>query len=384
MRNMQNPFKYGSVVGKESFCNRRRELSDISRAMENGDKLFIYSERRLGKTSLAKLALERLPRTQYVAAYVDLWPTDGEASFAAAVAKGISKSMATTADKLLDVAGTFFGRLAPSITLDDQGKPQVTFGLSRAADSEIELDELLSAPGRIAQQGKKKVVVVLDEFQQIAEYGNDRVERSLRSAVQTQEAVSYLFLGSRKHLIQKMFLDKSRPLYRAGGHYPLGMIAEEHWLPFIHEKFRDADRHIGEELIRSLCRLTEGHPFYTQHLCHALWELSDTNSTVTEERLGAAVQMLLERESYTYAILWESLSINQQRLLRGLGDAPEEVKPFSAKFVRTHRLGSPSNAQRALKALIERDIVDRDNGSLLISDRFFRIWIQSRQNNERT
>jgi len=381
---MQNPFKYGSVVGKESFCNRRRELSDISRAMENGDKLFIYSERRLGKTSLAKLALERLPRTQYVAAYVDLWPTDGEASFAAAVAKGISKSMATTADKLLDVAGTFFGRLAPSITLDDQGKPQVTFGLSRAADSEIELDELLSAPGRIAQQGKKKVVVVLDEFQQIAEYGNDRVERSLRSAVQTQEAVSYLFLGSRKHLIQKMFLDKSRPLYRAGGHYPLGMIAEEHWLPFIHEKFRDADRHIGEELIRSLCRLTEGHPFYTQHLCHALWELSDTNSTVTEERLGAAVQMLLERESYTYAILWESLSINQQRLLRGLGDAPEEVKPFSAKFVRTHRLGSPSNAQRALKALIERDIVDRDNGSLLISDRFFRIWIQSRQNNERT
>jgi len=186
---MQNPFKYGSIVGKESFCNRRRELSDISRAMENGEKLFIYSERRLGKTSLVKLALERLPKTRYVAAYVDLWSTDGEASFAAAIAKGISESMATTTDKLLDVAGTFFGRLAPSITLDDQGKPQVTFGLSRAADSEIELEEVLAAPGRIAQQGKKKVVVVLDEFQQIAEYDNDRVERSLRSAVQTQGAV---------------------------------------------------------------------------------------------------------------------------------------------------------------------------------------------------
>ena len=59
----------------------------------------------------------------------------------------------------------------------------------------------------------------------ILEYGNDQVERKLRSVIQNHRKVSYLFLGSRKHLIQKMVLDRNRPLYRAGGHYPLGPIA---------------------------------------------------------------------------------------------------------------------------------------------------------------
>ena len=69
---MRNPFQYGNVVGEEAFCNRKRELSDLRRAMENGEKLFLYSERRLGKTSLVKLALQKLPKSNFVRAYVDL------------------------------------------------------------------------------------------------------------------------------------------------------------------------------------------------------------------------------------------------------------------------------------------------------------------------
>lgn len=105
---MSNPFKYGGVVGKGSFCNRKKELSDLSRAMENGDRLFLYSERRLGKTSLVKLALSNLPQKEYLWAYVDLWPTDGEATFATAIAKAITESLAGTADKMLAVAKGFF------------------------------------------------------------------------------------------------------------------------------------------------------------------------------------------------------------------------------------------------------------------------------------
>lgn len=40
---------------------------------------------------------------------------------------------------------------------------------------------------------------------------------------------------------------------------------------------------------------------------------------------------------------------------------------------------SASNAQRAVEALLERDVIDRDNGSFVIVDRFFRIWIQQRE-----
>ena len=241
------------------------------------------------------------------------------------------------------------------------------------------LDEVLATPAKIAAKGERNVVIVFDEFQQIFEYGNDHVEKKLRSAIQNQSEVSIFFLGSRKHLIQKMFMDRSRPLYRAGGHYPLGPIAEEHWLPFIRERFAAARKQISGQLIHSICEQTQGHPFYTQHLCHAVWELCAPNAAVTEELVRDAVRLLLERESYAYSTLWESLATNQRKLLKGLAGETAKVKPFAGEFVRRSGLGSPSNAQRAVDSLLERDVIDRENGSFIITDRFFRLWIQTVQ-----
>jgi hypothetical protein len=265
--------------------------------------------------------------------------------------------------------------LVPSLTADEEGKPVLKFDLQASA-AEPELEEVLSVPARIGEQGSRRVVIVLDEFQQILEYETGLVERRLRSAIQNHRNVSYIFLGSRKHLIQKMFLDKSRPLYRAAGHYPLKAIAVEDWLPFIHKRFADAGKSISHDQIRSLCDLTEGHPFYTQHLCHVLWDRCAESSAVNADAIDAGLKVLLERESYAYATLWDSLAANQKRLLRGLAREPGVIQPFSADFTRRYGLGSASSAQRAIAALLEKEIIDRDNGSLVITDRFFKIWIQ--------
>jgi hypothetical protein len=191
--------------------------------------------------------------------------------------------------------------------------------------------------------------------------------------------VSYVFLGSRKHLIQKMVLDKNRPLYRAGGHYPLGPIAEKEWQPFIRQHFLTANKRIDEGQIHEICEMTQGHPFYTQHLCHALWELGEPRKAVTRDMIRAAVKVLLDRESYAYTTLWESLTLPQKRFLKGLAAEAAGVKVFAGEFVNRHGLSSASNAQRAVEALLARDVIDRDNGSFVISDRFFRLWIQSVQ-----
>ncbi len=376
---MRNPFEYGGVVTGAAFCDREKELADLLRAIENAEKLFVFSERRYGKTSLVRAALSRLPKKGYVCAYVDLWPTDSEANFATAVAKAIAEAMSTSVGKVLETARQFFGNLAPSVTTDEEGRPVLTFGLGRHARIGPALDEVLETPARIAAKGGLRVVVVLDEVQQILDYGNDQVERKLRSVIQNHRQVAYLFLGSRKHLIQKMVLDRNRPLYRSGGHYPLGPIAEKHWQPFIHQRFTAADKIIGETHIHELCELTQGHPFYTQHLCHVVWELCEPKTVAGSELLRAGVKVLLDRESYAYTTLWESLTLSQKRFLKGLAAEPPGVKVFAGEFVSRHGLSSASNAQRAVQALLAKDIVDRDNGSFLITDRFFRLWIQSAQ-----
>ena len=204
---------------------------------------------------------------------------------------------------------------------------------------------------------------------------SDFAERSIRSAIQNQQEVSYIFLGSRKHLIQKMFVDQFRPLYRAGGHYPLGPIEAKDWLPFIRERFRKSDKEISDDLIRSICQRTGGHPFYTQHLCHAIWELCETGTKVAEETIESATRLLLDRENYAYTSLWESLGLNQRRFLIGIAGEPEGVKVFAADFLQRYNLRSPGNVQRAVETLLTKDIIDRSNGSFVISDRFFKIWI---------
>ena len=372
---VRNPFQYGGVVGGSSFCNRRKELADLLRAIENGEKLFLYSERRLGKTSLIKYAFSQLAKKRdFATAYVDLWSTDDAASFVTTTAKAVAESMGRTAEQLLETGKTLFSRLSPSVSVGEDGKPTISFGLKSNKEPGPEIEEVLAAPAKLADE--KKVVVVFDEVQRILEYEGDQIERRLRGIIQTQANVSYIFMGSRKHLVQQMFLHKSRPLYRAAGHYPLGPIAAPEWIPFIGEKFRKAAKTISDETILAIVDLTQGHPFYTQHLCHALWELCEAGSEVKKESIQTGLKVLLDRESYAYTSLWESLALNQRRLMKGLTFEPRGVKPFSTDFIGRYGLGSPSNAQRAIEGLLNKDIIDRDNGSFIISDRFFRIWIQ--------
>jgi len=373
---MMNPFRYGGVVDEDAFCNRTTELRDLSRAMQQDERLFVYSERRLGKTSLVRLAMNDLPRPRNVPVYVDLWPTDGEASFIQVTARALTEAFETSAERMLEMAGSFFRRLAPVISVDDQGHPQIQFERRDIKEPLQPLEEVLSAPARIAEKRNCRVVMVFDEFQRILEYQSDRIERMLRSIIQNQRNVSYVFLGSRKHLIQQMVLDSSSPLYRAGGHYPLGPIPTQEWIPFIQERFERSNKRILETEIRGLCNRTGGHPFYTQHLCHAAWELCASGESVTPETIDSAVELLLDRETYAYTALWESLTRAQRRTLIGLASEPPGAQVFGADFLRAYDLQSASTVQSATRALLDRDLIDRENGSFLILDRFFRLWIR--------
>lgn len=375
---MKNPFEYGGIVRSDYFCNRTAELRDLKRAIENGDNLFIFSERRFGKSSLILRALSELPKKEYLQVYIDLWPTDGEGAFIAVFAKAVTEAFSTTPDKMLDFARGAFASLRPSVTVNSEGNAEIQFGVNKQNPSAYTMDEILDAPVKAAERLKKKVVVVFDEFQQVMEYESDIVERRLRSTIQKHDQVSYIFSGSRKHLIQKMVLDKTRPLYRAGGHYPLGPIALSHWQSYIGDRFSKSGRSISSDLIDLIFSLTQGHPFYTQALCHALWELAEQETPVSSQLIEQSIALLLRREDYAYTNLWDSLATNQRRLLEALASENERVKPFTGDFVRKYGMKTSSNVQRAITALIARDLIDQEEDGYFILDRFLRLWIQKR------
>jgi hypothetical protein len=136
-------------VGAGAFCNREKELADLMRAMENGEKLFVFSERRYGKTSLVRAALRKLPAKGYVSVYVDLWLTDSETTFATTFARAITESLSTSVDKLLETAKQFFGSLTASITVDQEGKATVSFGVAKTTPPGVLLEDVLEAPAEV-------------------------------------------------------------------------------------------------------------------------------------------------------------------------------------------------------------------------------------------
>ena len=375
---MENPFKYWRVVGEEDFCDRKKELAELLRIMENSGRAFVYSERRSGKTSLIKLALSKLPSKLYVPVYIDLWKTDSSETFITTTAKAYSDALSTSVEKTLDTAKTLFSHLKPALTMDEQGNPSLTFGIVRSSQVEPGLDDVLKAPEKLSAKGRR-AVVVFDEFQQILTYGHDEIERKIRSVIQHQDKTGYVFLGSRKHMVREMFLKGSRPLYRSASQFPLGPIPEGEWRPFIQERFRRTKKRISPDQIHAIVAMTQGQPFYTQYLCHALWEFCEPRAEATDGLLHQALQTVLEKEQYMYMVLWESLTLNQRRFLRALASEDPPAKPFSSEFLRRHHIGSASSVQRVISTLLEKDHIEQDNGSYIVSDRFFRLWLREFQ-----
>ncbi len=371
---MKNPFEYGGIVGQDAFCNRVVEQNDLRRAADNGDRLLVYAERRMGKTSLVRRVLEQLPIDSYLPIYIDLWTTNGTRSFSVQVAKATAEAAERRAEKMLVTAKDLFRYLTPSVSIDDTGNPSVQFGARAAVADVPQLEDVLQAPLKLAQRRKKKVVVVLDEIQRIAEYADDAVERTLRSVVQEPSGVAWFFLGSRKHLIQHMFSDKSRPLYRSAGHYPLESIHVDDWTPFIQDRFKAAGKHVSATHVAELCTRTEGHPYYTQHFAHDLWEITGAGEAVTEKHLVDAEYLLLRRLSHSYTVLWESLTPNQRTLLRGLALSDGSLSTFSAGFLADTGLAA-SSAHRAAEGLLSEDVIDRGPDGFVITDRFLRRWL---------
>jgi AAA+ ATPase superfamily predicted ATPase len=101
----RNPFRYGQIVGPEAFCDRERERADLTRAMENGEHLFVFSEQRMGKTSLVQRVLDDLPADRFLKLYANLWPTDSAGSFARRLAQVFAEQLEDRVERRLRESG---------------------------------------------------------------------------------------------------------------------------------------------------------------------------------------------------------------------------------------------------------------------------------------
>ena len=135
------------------------------------------------------------------------------------------------------------------------------------------LDDLFEAVATLSTEQNKKAVVVFDEFQEIENWDeNGKEERQMRAHFQLHQTVSYIFMGSKRHLMEEIFRNKNRPFYWFGKHFPLEKISRNEFASFIQERFANTGLQITAPVVSEILDVTEDHPYYTQLLCHILWE----------------------------------------------------------------------------------------------------------------
>jgi uncharacterized protein len=370
-----NPFKYGPIALDDSFTDRDAEIDELATDALNGQDVVVFAPRRFGKTSLVHRTAQRLTTEKTLVAEVDLWVTPTKEKLAARLAREIADILGISG-KAKEIARVFGSlRIRPIVTVEDDGSFGFSFAAGHSvADVDDTLERLLRMLGETAASRKRPVVLILDEFQEIVEI-DPGLTKLMRSVFQEQPEVAHIYLGSKRHLMERIFNDQNEPFWRSAKRIELGPIPAEEFKPFVREGFRENDRDITDEVVDRVLEITGGHPYATQQLCYFLWAETPDGGTADYERLVSALSRLLVSEHTHFSDLWDRATGNQRILLSALAEEPG--RPQTRDYQTRHGLRGSSTTQKTVDALIQQELVTKHDGFVVISEPFLADWIRA-------
>jgi hypothetical protein len=296
-----------------------------------------------------------------------------EEDFYRIFATQIIKQTASKWEEWIENAKQFLSALSPKFSFGSD--PMNELSISIDFSNKTLNEEILKLPQKIAQEKGIKIVVCIDEFQQIAEIGDSvTFQKKLRSVWQLQsQDVTYCFYGSKKHLLNAIFSKQSMPFYKFGDIIFLKKIDVKYWIPYICNQFLKTDREISETLAEKICQTVENHSSYAQQFAWLLW--TRTEKTATEAEFEQALQDLLDQNSMLFYNYSEELTALQINFLRAIADGVTDN--FSRnEILKKYNLGTSSNISRIRKSLENKELIDISKGKITFNDPVFKIWFR--------
>lgn len=220
------------------------------------------------------------------------------------------------------------------------------------------------------------MVVALDEFQEVTNFKEQSLEKIMRSHIQTHRHVSYIFAGSKRHVLYEMVTDRNRAFYNMGKIMTLDKIPEDLFIPYLSDKFQKTGTKIDRATLFLVLKRTDNIPHNVLMLCHELWEMCRDKKIVNDQDVDQAIQSLVTTRSSLYLTMWDSLSLHQRLVLKAITKEDTAKALTASDFVGRHNLGAITSIQRSIQRLIERDVLDKQESGMVFTDVFFKEWIR--------
>jgi hypothetical protein len=376
---MENPFVYGEVVPASAFVDRIDELDRLVRDLASGQKVFLISPRRYGKSSLIRQALRAAARRGALTAEITVSSYSSYLAFLEGYTRALL-TMHTGLDSARAWLQAAIGAARPELRLEPgpSGAPgmAVTFPTVRT-DKDISrlAAEVFALPQQVHALRKRRLVIAMDEFQAIGGFNGGSVEHAVRAAVQHQREVGYVFAGSEPSLMERM-LTPRRPFYKAGPVIRLEKIPAEMFAAFIEARFSGTGIRAEAGLGMAIVDLAGNMPYDVQRLAHESWDdvRAAGRRRVAVEDLHQTLRRLLAEHQVFFETVWQRLTLAQRAVLRAVVLA-EGREILGADLRVRYRLGGASSVQASLQGLQREDLIAREGNRYVVVDSLMREWI---------
>ena len=362
---MPNPFKFGTLVTGEDFADRKSEMSEILREVRGGTNLVMFSSRRMGKSSLLVETMRR-HKNDFVWVYVDLYGVTTKSRMVEAYVSSLVRSAYGAAEKVTAGLRELAKSARLRVVLSEKGEPGVELSMGEPTVPEIQ--DIMDLPERLAVKKGKRIVVVFDEFQEIGSLDGVGLLKTMRSRIQTHKHVSYIFAGSKRHLLLSIFEEREGAFYRSARPMELGPIPKEDFVEFVRAKFAKEGGRVDEEVAGGIVDASGGNTYYAQQIAH---ELFDISPKPTHGDLERAVTACISHQSPAFQALWDSIRSPSQRGYL-MAVAKEGRSTPRSTLIERHGLKSQSHVQKAVAHLDSRGVTE--NGEIV--DPMFVLWLR--------
>ena len=367
----QNPFVYKGYEGPSYFCDREQETENMVNALKNGRNLTLFSPRKIGKTGLIKHVLYRINETNKnaICIYLDIFSTQNLHDFVQALGVAIVEEALEREKTLIAKVADAFKALRPVLSYDPlTGLPSISVDIEPSSE-EHTLKSIFSH----IESMKKDVYIAIDEFQQVANYPEKGTEALLRSHIQFSHA-SFIFSGSRQHLMAEMFSSPKRPFYQSTDCVPLQPLPEKVYFDFSRRFFEANNGTLSEEVFHDVYQSFGGHTWYVQLVMNRLYE--STKHVETKEQANQVILAIIDTLSPQYETMMSLLTTNQVKLLKAIAKENKIEKPQSVDFIKRHNLPSSSSVKTALEVLTDKELVYHGEDGYIVYDRFLNLWLR--------
>lgn len=374
---MEAPFVYGRIADDLNFTDREDEVALLTQNFKNLINTIIISPRRWGKTSLVNKCARLLSEESkdILVCQVDIFNCRTEEQFYTAYANALMRISTSAWEEFVAGVKKYLSRMAPTVSLSEGSQNyELSFGIS-FKDNRLSYDEILDLPQQIAKDKGKKIIVCIDEFQNINEYEDSLAfQRKLRAHWQTHTSVCYCLYGSKRHMLLSIFNDYSMPFYKFGDILFLQKIERKDWAAFISQRFVDTGKQISDELSGMIADKMKNHPYYTQQLSQQTW--LRTSKDCSEAIVNEAFSSLIGQLSLLFTNIIDTLTSRQISFLIAVADG---VVNFSSKDIfKQYQLGTSANIKNLKKATLEKDLIDILPGNTIeIQDPAFEYWLKN-------